>query len=192
MSEEITYEKDLINTEGQELAEARELGVPISSILGQISDERDRRLEKSTVVIKLPSWDGALCAEYRVLPKKQVEKFGKRSGKGDIRGDMDFLARACVGVYAYMEEKDKLVPLRVGGDTADEDAPMIAFTAELLGMLGKSSLLDNVSATETPYVVIRHVFGKRDTDVAIATHAAKVFQWMTDTSQEVDGQVEGR
>lgn len=184
------YEDDPIRTEGEEIAEARDLGVPVSSILDQITRERDEKLSVDTVKIPIPTWEGAMVAEYKLLPRKLVEKLGKKSGKGDVNADMDFIARACVGIYANPPHLERIIPLKVGGDVAESDAPLVRYTRDLLALLGKEQLLDGKHPEDEPYVVIRHMF--KNNDVAIGTHAGTIFRWMQDPSEEVANAIQGQ
>lgn len=175
-------ERDEDEFEEDETVEADSLGVPVSSILSDVTRARDEKLEAETVKLPIPTWDGDLIAEYRVLPRKLVETLGKKSGKGDMRADMDFIARACVGIYAKHPETAQLIPIRVGGDNASPEAPLVRYTEDLAKALGKDNLND-------PYKIVRYMF--KNNEVAIGTHAARIFNWMTDPSAEVDLALEG-
>jgi hypothetical protein len=163
--------------------EGGQLGTPAPSILDQVNAARDERLVHETVKMAIPSWGGDMIAEYRVLPRKFTEETGKRSARGDTNAEMDFIARACVSLWVKDPESGKLIQLETS-----PGSPM-RYTRGVLSMLGKESLLEGKKSEEEPYVVIRHLMNHNE--VAIATHAGKVMNWMTDTSQEVDGQVEG-
>lgn len=180
--EEFDDENVVEGEDGDSITEAENLGVPVTSILEDIRKTRDESLENETVKFHIPTWDGDLVAEYRLLPRKLVETLGKKSGKGDMRADMDFIARSCVGIYANNKDLGTLIPIRVGGNSAGPEAPLVRYTEDLTGLLGKEDLKD-------PYKIIRYMF--KNNEVAIGTHAARIFTWMTDPSAEVDSALEG-
>lgn len=147
-----------------------------ASLLGRIKARRDEQTANETLTLPVPTWDGELLARYRVLERKVLEKLNaaaKRKQGAAVNGDADFLIRACVGLFVVDDDGEQVA-------LEDESGP-IRFDSRLAAKL-------DVPA-ETARDVVMYAF--KGNDLAVGSHAAKVAQWMTDTSQEVDGEVLG-
>lgn len=145
------------------------------SLLARIRERRDALAQDERLDLPIPSWGGDLVATYRVMERRQVEKLAGRakSKAGASDADTDFLIRACAGVQ-YRDESGDLVPL------VDDGGP-VRFDSRLAALLGVEA--------DTARDLVRYLF--RDNAIAIGTHTARVVEWMTDTSAEVDGSLLG-
>lgn len=149
-----------------------QLGTNIASILDRANEERDERLKRETIKFDIPTWDGALVAEYKLLPRQLVEAMQRRArGKRDTQSEMDMIARSCVNIYARDPDTEKLVAL---------DEVPLRYTRDLLAKLGKANLLDGKEPEKEPYIVIRHMFAGND--IAIGAHSFRLITWMSDPS----------
>lgn len=181
----MSNDDDVIESDGLQIHKAADLGLDLDSILDTATAERDEVLAEAEVYIKVPSWDGAVVCGYRLLGKKLVEQLGKRSGRGDPKADSEFLMRSCIGLYANHPTADAIIPITDGGS----DQPL-KYVAELGNKFPR--MIDGEKRRQPfkdEYAAISYMF--KGNEVALGNHAAKVFQWMTDTSAEVEGAVPG-
>lgn len=152
------------------------LGTPVASILDRAVAERDDRLRNQTIKFDIPTWDGALLAEYRLLGRKTVEEMQRRAAR-DRKTEMDMIARACVGIYVRDPDDGTIKPLGENGNH-------VRYTKELLAKLGKEDKLANKNPEDHHYVVIRHIFAGND--VALGAHAFRLMSWMADPTDPGD------
>jgi hypothetical protein len=142
-----------------------------TSILARIKADRDARSTSEHVDLPIPTWNGDLVARYVVIERRAVEKLADPKLAGTA--DLDFLIRACHGVFMRDDNGDMIA-------LADDAGP-VRFDARLAMLLG-------IEAT-TGRDVVQYLF--RANALAIGAHAAKVADWMQDTSQVIDGAILG-
>lgn len=154
----------------------------MTNILQRTAQERDERVKNLKQILPIPSWDGALVAQYEVLSRKLVEEFSTR--KPSVQGNMDFVLRCCTALYLRDPEGE------LGGTALDEEGYEgyvrieddhglpVTFDQTLAEKLGMENP-DKLKARD----VLAYCF--KDNYIAINTVSAKLMQWMTDTDQEI-------
>jgi hypothetical protein len=146
--------------------------------------KRRREQRESHLFIDVPSWDGELVAEYKVLGSKELDiiaenaarKF-KAGDKDTLHADLDVIAKANVALHMIDPESGDRVPL-------EDENGVVGFNraAHVLGMVGE---LDSVTKT------IKYLMGERKEDgsgwrenpTAITMHAQRIARWMRDPSK---------
>ena len=131
-------------------------------------------MEKSFAI---PGYGGMLLARYRRLSYEETRKAllgklqpGQRAkGEQELEGQVAFLARACVGVYMTMEDRD---PVQLSPNYGPELAEVLEIN------------LERRSAAD----VLRAVFNN---DLAIPIHQLTVMRWMQGTDEDVDEEFSG-
>jgi hypothetical protein len=175
--------EDTISTEQHaELPEYDSVNGAIGASLLQQADKR--RLERErNLFLDVPSWDGDLVAEYRVVPKEELRLIAERAMRRAknkesraIENDMDLLATANVGLHARDPESGDRVPI--------EDGYGIVTYGRIAPILGKEEEIKSNSDA------IRYLMAERNNDgtwqeniVAIGIHAQSVSRWMRDPSK---------
>lgn len=136
-------------------------------LLARIAAERARRLDGEHLDVDVPSWSGQLVARYGVITDDD-ELVRAVSSSGAVEQFVDFLIKACTGLY-------------LRGETGDLDA----ITDDAGRTVGYEAIAEKLGLeVETTREALRHVFG--DNVVAISAHAMQVFTWMQDTSRGAD------
>jgi len=145
--------------------------------------ERRRSEREHNLFLDIPTWDGDLICEYRVVPGEELEKIAqkvllhRRNGKSDIgRGDIELIVTSHVGLY--MRDRES------GDRVAIEDEFGHVGYGRIANMLGKEDLIkSNADA-------VRYLMSERNDDgtfteniVAIGIHANAISKWMQDTSK---------
>lgn len=151
------------------------------SLLGRLKAQREERLADEHLDLPIPSWEGNLVGRYRVLRRDEMNRIwggtrpgSRQPGQRNPNSDRDFIAAACQAILARDEEGNLITLLE------DSGVPM-TYGEALAGQLG----IDAQGARE----VIGYVFG--DNELAISAHGLKIFEWMQDTSREVEGAIVG-
>lgn len=146
------------------------------SLLDRIKSRRSET--DDTLRLPVPSWNGELIAEYKVLDRTDIENMVKRirarqSGQAGVKAkpdsvgaDCDFLIKACGGIIAHDNETD------------EEEVLTNGFNSELTALLG------NPDGVETARDLVLYLL--KNNTVALASHSMKVARWMEDTSKPVD------
>lgn len=167
-------------------------GAQSLSILQRAAKKREER--ESHLFLDVPSWDGDLVAEYRILPPDELKKMttrvmrraaqtnGEQAEMG--RSDIDLIIAAAVGLSVRDSETGERYPItddfgRVGYDRVMEflDVPEAV----------KAAI--NSQAETIKYLMSeREVDGSYVTNViAIGIHANSISQWMSDPSRRTVG-----
>jgi len=146
--------------------------------------EKRRQEREHTLFLDVPSWDGDLIAEYRVLPKEDLLRLAEtairrsRNGNRNEAGanDISVIAASCVGLYVKDPETEERVPI-------EDELGHVGYN-RIAHMLGKEDeLRSNRDA-------IRYLMGERTKDggwteniMAISIHASAIGKWMRDPSR---------
>jgi hypothetical protein len=160
------------------------------SLLDRAKAKRAER--ESHLFIDVPSWDGDLIAEYRVLGAKELDVMSEnaarkiRAGESDqIHADLDLIAKAAVGLHMIDPESGDRVPLeddngKVGYDRA----------AHVLGVFDDPTVSPKVDSV---YKTINFLFGEKkeggqegewvENPTAVTMHAQRIARWMRDPSK---------
>lgn len=160
---------------------AVEIAADAVSILDRAKKERDDRGD--TIEIDIPSWDGDLKAEYKLLDRSEIEKMLRRvrgrTSRGDTsagtEADLDFLNKACVKLLAYDRDTDTTVTVSDGFDP-DVIVPI------LQPMYPKSHPMAGQPVPIKDHrQLISYLIGWNN--IALAAHCQKLARWMQDTSK---------
>lgn len=155
------------------------------SLLKQAQKKRQAR--ERTLFLDVPSWDGDLICEYRVVPpddlkrvaEKAIRRARSNNGSQAASNDIDLIIAASVGLYAKDPESGERV--------AVEDE---------FGHVGYdriAKLLDKQDEISSNADAVRYLMGERDKDgsgwvenvVAISLHSSAISNWMKDPSKQV-------
>jgi hypothetical protein len=159
-------------------------GAQSLSLLKEAEDRRQKR--EHTLFLDVPSWNGDLIAEYRVVPPDDLRKLAEaalrksRNGNGDQlpNNDITVIAASCVGLYVKDPETDERVPV--------EDEYGHVKYDRIAHVLGKD---DEIKSSPD---AVRYVMGERDKDgdggwteniMAMSIHANTIGKWMRDPSK---------
>jgi len=156
----------------------------MSDVLQRIAAQREERVRDLHLDLPIPSWDRALIGRFKVLPRKEVEKFGQR--KPGPESDADFIIRATHELYIFdasheaegerMEENDDYVRLE------DEHGTPITWTAALAEKLNQSELTRSRE-------VLEYCFGGNM--LAVSGFSVKLVRWMQNTDSQVAEAISG-
>lgn len=148
-----------------------------ASLLGRAAAERQRRVAQERLLLPVPSWGDDLVAEFGVLDEVDREKAAKKLERGDesLEFFVSVLSGACRAVGTRDPETEKLVAIK------DESGDAIRFDTRLTDKLG-------VECESVKDVLLYLVNGNH---IALNNYGQRVFSWMTDTSQEVEGALLG-
>lgn len=137
------------------------------TLLEQVRQQLEHDLGEETLDLRLPRRQPRLVARYRVIDDQDEVK------TSDVIGtNVSMLTQACIGLFV-LDGDGELEPLELDG------RPVTYATAhEALGL-----------GTETARDTLLKLF--KENKIAFLEHADRVATWMTDTSQEVEGQVLG-
>lgn len=151
------------------------------SILQKAQKERAKR--ETHLFLDVPSWNGDLVAEYRIIDKKILDDMGKRnaalirSGKFDkVKADIELILKAAVGLWVLDPKSGNRVQLT-------DEFGQVSYDRIAL-VLGRPEI---ESASEA----VRYVMAERGNDddswventVAMGLHAQSITKWMKDPSK---------
>lgn len=171
-----------IEEDGAALAEAAD-----TSWMAQVARERDERVKQETLKLGVPTWGPAetpdLVAEYRVIPRPELEEFQRKSARAQRKKtsasdiDIQFIAKACCGVAIRNPESGALVKV------LDENERPVRLDKRLAKAL---DLPEDGAGANSQALILYLV---KDNGIALGNLAITVARWMTNTSAEVDGEV---
>lgn len=145
------------------------------SLLDKIKDRRENR--EDILKIDIPSWDGDLKAEYKVIAREDIEqmirrvRFRQSGGRSNgvnnagTEADADFLIKACIGVIAVDQE--------TGAETKIADG----YNRTLIEILEPENTNDEKG-------LVVYLF--KGNSIALAAHGQKIARWMQDTSKPIE------
>lgn len=169
-------------------------GPEVASGNGSVLDrvKRRRTFVKDTQEFPIPSWNGELLAECKVLDRDKVDDMirhvqararqAQLTGKGRDRRemsrignetDMDFLIDACTGIIARDEETDEEERVASGFDDMS-----------FVPTLDPRDEDGNEVAVNTPRELLLYLL-KWNT-ISLTTMSQRVARWMQDTSRPVE------
>lgn len=151
------------------------------SLLRQAEKERSER-EKS-LFLDVPSWDGSLIGEYRLIEKDQLRKLTERqlrrfrSGDRDtVQSDIELIVMACVGLYARDPESGDRVSI-------EDDFGIVTYD-RIAKVLGKENEIKSNSDAVRYLTAEREENGVwEENTIAIGIHAQSISRWMRDPSK---------
>jgi len=147
--------------------------------------QKKRQEREHTLFLDVPSWDGDLVCEYKVVPPEKLRKVAeaamRRMRNGELpkpaANDVAMIIAAAVGLYALDPETGERVPVEdefghVGYDRI----------AKLLGV--EDEIKSNDEA-------VRYLMAERDEDggwvenvMAMSLHANAIGRWTRDPSKQ--------
>ena len=148
----------------------------------QAAEER-RAKRETNLFLDVPSWDGDLVAEYKIIPPKEMtliaervaRKFKQNSNDATI-GDIELIIHSCVGLHMLDPDTGKRVAI--------EDEFGIVGYDRIASVLGKE---DEVKSNAD---AVRYLTAERAEDgsweenvTAINQHAQRIQRWMRDPSK---------
>lgn len=151
------------------------------SILQTAQKERAKR--ETHLFLDVPSWNGALVAEYRIIDKTILDEMGKRNaarlraGKFDkVKADIELILRAAVGLWVLDPKSGDRVQL-------EDEFGHVGYDRITL-VLGRNDIDGAQDA-------VRYVMAERGNDddswventVAMGLHAQSITRWMKDPSK---------
>jgi len=160
-------------------------GAQSLSILRKSAEKRRQR--ENHLFLDVPSWDGELIAEYRILPPDQLKEMvlrmastvQKQASNGSETigsGDIQVISSACVGLCVRDPESGDRIPImdefgRVGYDRI-------------------GTFLDAPASIQSQAEMIKYVMSEKEEDgsytvnvIAIGIHANSIAKWMRDPSK---------
>jgi hypothetical protein len=157
-----------------------------SQAVNLLQKAQERRQKREThLYLDVPTWDGDLIAEYRILDPDEMrlvaDATAARIRQGNAEpgsNDMGLLNAMCVGLHVFDREDNKRVPIL-------DEFGIVNYT-RIAKFLGKDHIL------KTANDAIKYLMSERDPDdedkyivnlVAISLHANSVQRWMRDTSK---------
>lgn len=155
--------------------------------LSLLQDAQKRRQEREhTLFLDVPSWNGDLVAEYRVVPPKALKQVAeaamrrtRNNGEPEpAANDVAMIAAACVGLYMKHPETGERVAI-------EDEFGHVGFD-RIAKMLGKEEELSSQAQ------VVRYLMAERgDNDgewvenvMAMSLHANAIGRWMKDPSRQ--------
>lgn len=162
--------------------------------LSLLDRAKAKRAEREThLFLEVPSWDGDLVAEYRVLGSKELEVISDnvtrkiRAGEADqIRADLEVIAKSNVALHMVDPETGDRVTLEDEGGPIGYDRVALLFNME-----------DQLTSV---FKTIQYLTGERKEDgapgewqenpTAISQHANRIARWMRDPSKSGIGVLE--
>jgi hypothetical protein len=170
-----------------EIGSAPSLARSVSILKGA---EQRRNAREGTLFLDVPSWNGELICEYRVVSREEMLTLTNRiqrlmrqaNGNPDpARGDFDLIIAACIALYVIDPETGERVPVE------DEQGP-VGYD-RIAHVMGKDDEF------KSQREVISYLMGTR-TDarggwqenlLAVSIHANTIARWMSDpTRRSVD------
>jgi hypothetical protein len=164
-----------------------ELGTAVeatrSHALLQAAQKR-REKRESHLFLDLPSWNGDMIGEYRLIPKDQFEKLAARvasklrtNSSDTTAGDIELIVHSCVALYVRDPDSGDRVPI--------EDEFGVVDYGRIAGVLGVEDEIQNTTDA------VRYMTAERDDEdgswtenvEAISRHAQRISTWMRDPSK---------
>jgi len=151
-----------------------------ASILKQAARKRDER--ESTLFLDVPTWDGDLVCEYRVVDPIELGKVAeaavrrmRQNGKVEpAANDIALIVAAAVGLWAVDPDSGERLPI-------EDEFGQVKYD-RIHKVLGRDDIKSNADA-------VKYLMGDKRDDgswtvnvVAITMHAQKIQQWMRDPS----------
>lgn len=145
--------------------------------------QKKRQARERTLFLDVPSWNGDLIAEYRVVPPEDLKRIAEgalrraRNGSPEpAENDVSMIVAACVGLYMKNPEDGQRVAL-------EDEFGIVKFN-RIAHMLGKDDeIKDNRTA-------VRYLMSERDENggwtpnvLAISLHANAIAKWTKDPSK---------
>lgn len=133
-----------------------------SSATGRLRARRKAREKRTRIRLPVPSWDGDLVAEFKVVDADEIE------AEVFVDRNADLIAKACVGVYGLTEDGSGYVLL---------DSVFGHKLAEHLEM-------------PFPGTVRAFIRDVCEGPVAVNVLGNTLIGWMADTSQRIEGEID--
>lgn len=186
--QEDAYAEGAVDLEGDVPADGPAAQDGGASLLQRAAAARDERYAKGEhVTLPVPTWRDdrdrpTLYARYRVLKEEEIEgQMRDGMNTGAAAANADFLIKACIGVLAPGDD-GQLVRIEKHGRPVRFDGDL----AEMLSI-----------ETDRARDVVYYLFTPRDEEnpnawrttpntVAVVRLAVKVWDWMEDTSRQLD------
>lgn len=152
------------------------------SLLQEAEQRRAKR--QHHLFLDIPTWDGDLVAEYRVVGKPELKVMAERALRRQRNGaesdpaqnDIDLILTACVGLHAFDRETGERVPI-------EDEAGHVGYD-RITAILGRDEITTAADA-------VRYLMADRDDEggwvenvVAISMHGDRIGRWMRDTSRK--------
>lgn len=171
-----------------DLPDLTELGAGANGARGrsliQTADKARKSREKS-LFLDIPSWDGALIGEYRVIDKNVLDRLTERQlrrvrsgGKIDATlNDIELILTACVGLWARDPESGDRVAI-------EDDGGIVGFD-RIATVLGKEdSIKSAADAVRYLTAEVRNDDGTwQENSIAIGMHSNTISRYMRDPSK---------
>lgn len=153
------------------------------SLLRRAEQERAKR--ENSLFLDVPSWNGDLIGEYRIIDKDILEDMAKRNqamiriGRFEkVKGDIELILKAAVALWVRDPESGDRVVL-------EDDLGPVGYDRIHL-VLGVDHLVSSASDS------VRYLMAERSTTddswveniVAIGLHAQSISRWMKDPSKK--------
>lgn len=157
--------------------------------LSILRDAEQRRVEREhTLFLDVPSWDGELIAEYRVLPPDRLRKLAEsvmrrsRLKNGDASpadNDIAVIVAASVGLYVLDPDSGQRVPV-------EDEFGHVGYDRIALVLGKEGEIKSNADA-------VRYLMAERAPDgeggwteniMAMSLHAQSIARWMRDPSRQ--------
>lgn len=145
--------------------------------------EQRRAARERNLFLDVPSWNGDLIAEYRIIPAKEMTAIAERVAR-QIRnnnvdpsvGDIELIVHANVGLYMRDPESGDRVPI-------EDDIGHVGYNRIAIELGKEDEIKSNADA-------VRYLTAERTDDggweeniTAINRHAGRIQQWMNDPSR---------
>jgi len=146
--------------------------------------ERRRQQREHTLFLDVPSWNGDLIAEYRVVPPEELRKVAeaalRRSRNGGrlepAANDIALISVACIGLYMKDPETDERIPI-------EDEHGHVGYN-RIASVLGKEDeIKSNADA-------VRYLMAERSENggwvenvMAMSLHANAIGRWLRDPSR---------
>jgi hypothetical protein len=151
------------------------------SLLKEAEKRREER--ERSLFLDIPSWEGDLIGEYRIVPSTELTRIAERQvrrarqGQVDaVKNDIDIITAANIGLYMRDPESGDRVPI-------EDDYGLVGFD-RIATVLGKEEEIKSQADA------VRYLTAERKDDgsweenaVAIGLHAQSVSRWMRDPSK---------
>lgn len=155
-------------------------------ILTKIAQEREERVQDLHLDLPIPTWDQQLVARFEVMPRKEMEKFADK--KRTLELDVDFLVKACTGIWALDAERTVEGTRNEDNEdyvlVEDEDGP-VTFEERLGVKIGMTPDQDPSRARN----VVLYCF--KNNGIAISGFVIRVLTWMNNTDAKVAADLVG-
>jgi hypothetical protein len=154
-----------------------------SNLLQRAQERRQQR--ETHLYLDVPTWDGDLVAEYRILDPNEMKLVAEQAAARMRTNHLEpgengiaLIASMCVGLHVVDRETSERVPIM--------DEFGVVNYSRIAKFLGKSHIL------KTQSDAVKYLMSERDPDdpdkyivnlVAITLHANAVQSWMRDTSK---------